>query len=72
MKRIKLLITTIVLALVLASCGTDNNKNDASNTAAPTESQGVADDLGNAAKNVTDGVGDGMKDVGNAVKDTVK
>ena len=74
MKQIKLIITTLVLAFVLVACG--RNKNDVQNTIEPTatpkQTEGVMDEMGNAAKDVTDGVGNGMKDMGDAAKKMVK
>lgn len=77
MKRLRFLITTIALAAVLTSCGGDNNNNNnatqtQSPTANPTQTEGVMDDLGDAAKDVTNGVGEGVKNVGDAVKNTTK
>ena len=74
MKRIKFIMVTIVLAFVLASCGRNNDdmQNTTSPTSTPKQTEGVMDEMGNAAKSVTDGVGNGIKDMGDAAKKMVK
>ena len=74
MKQIKFIIATLVLAFVLASCGRNNNdvQNTTEPTATPKQTEGVMDEMGNAAKSVTDGVGNGIKDVGDAARNMVK
>lgn len=75
MKTIKLIIATLVLAFVLASCGTDNNtnvQNTTQPTSTPKQTEGVVDEMGNAAKDVADGVGNGVKDMGDAAKNMTR
>ena len=74
MRLIKLIITTLVLSFVLSACGRDNNdvQNTTEPTATPKQTEGVVDEMGNAAKDVTDGVGNGIKDMGDAAKKMVK
>lgn len=79
-KNIKFLILAGIMVLALGGCGTDNNKNNATNTPAPTASatpsmndknsvENGANDAGNDIKN---GAEDAAKGAGNAVKDAAE
>ena len=72
MKRIRLLISTAVLALVLASCSAEENHQNTTETqrpeTSPSATNTVSGDLGNAAGDMAKGVGDSVKDIGNAAK----
>lgn len=72
MKKIRLLISTAVLALVLASCSAEENHENTTETnrpeTSPTATNTVSGDLGNAAGDLAKGVGDSVKDMGNAAK----
>lgn len=76
MKRISLLISSIVLAMVLVACSAEKNHENTTETqnptSAPTHTQGVGEDMMDAAGDATNAVGDGVKKVGDAVKNTVK
>lgn len=72
MKKIRLLISTAVLALVLASCSAEENHENTTQThrpeASPSATNTTGQDLGNAAGDMAKGMGDSMRDMGNAAK----
>ena len=72
MKKIRLLISTAVRALVLASCSAEENHENPTAThspdPSPTATNTVSGELGNAAGDMAKGIGDSVKDVGNAAK----
>ena len=77
MKNIKYIFISVLIFLMLTSCG--NNNNDMSNTASPspdttqngTDNGNVIDDAGNAVEDVGRGVANGVKDVGDGVADGI-
>lgn len=83
MKKISMIISTFVLAMVLASCSAEENHKNTTQTEMPQNSpsatQSVGEDMKDAARNVTDGVGnvtrgagEMVRDAGNKIKTTVK
>ena len=72
MKKIRLLISTAVLALVLASCSAEENHENTTQThmpeSSPAATNTVGENLGDAAGDMAKGVGDSVRDMGNAAK----
>lgn len=70
MKKIKLLISTTLLAVILTSCAC--TKKDADVTDSPSPTPAVTEDAKNKVEDAADAVGEGVKDGVENVGDTVK
>ncbi len=76
MKRLGILFTTAVLALVLSSCSAEENHENTTQTDPPaSESQSPTDtgeNMGDKMNDAAEDLGDGVKDAANATKNAAE
>ena len=69
MKCIKAFIIASIVALALTACGADEGTTPSQSPSEDIKNESLADNTGNAAKDIADGAGNIAEDAGDAVKD---